>query len=115
MWDNFGRKLKKARQDRKMSQRNLGIFLGLSDKAISSYESGRTLPNLETLMKISKELGKPVSYFLDDSLAQESLCDKLNEIERQINNISESIKEIKDTMLEEQDSEVQVPSVVPED
>ena len=116
MWQNFGGKLKKVRQERKLSQRNLGVFLGLSDKAISSYESGRTLPNLEVLMKISKELEKPASYFLDEDLAQESLVDRLNEIEIQIKNISENLKEIKKNLSEtEEDPNMQVPSVVLEE
>ena len=46
---DFGEKLKNARLYKKMSQRSLGLALGLSDKTISSYESGRSFPSLEIL------------------------------------------------------------------
>ena len=115
MLERFGEKLKKVREERKMSQRSLGMFLGLSDKAISSYESGRTLPTLETLIKISDELNKPIVYFLDDNFVQESLLDKINEIELEINQISSNLKEIKNILLEnEEKSDIRTPFVTPE-
>ena len=41
---DFKTKLKNARINKGMSQRSLGLALGLSDKTISSYESGRSYP-----------------------------------------------------------------------
>jgi transcriptional regulator with XRE-family HTH domain len=46
---DFGEKLRSARLYKGMSQRSLGLALGLSDKTISSYESGRSYPSLEIL------------------------------------------------------------------
>jgi transcriptional regulator with XRE-family HTH domain len=60
----FGKRLKGARIESKMSQRSLGLALGLSDKTISSYESSRSYPNLEVLAKISTILGKSMEYFV---------------------------------------------------
>lgn len=60
-------RLKKARQDAGLSQKDLGDSLKLSDKAISSYEVGRAVPSIETLKDISRVTHKPVSYFLDDA------------------------------------------------
>jgi len=64
---NFGKKLKKARRERGMSQRSLGLALGLSDKTISSYESSRSYPNLEVLGKIAEILKKPLEYFISSN------------------------------------------------
>ncbi len=115
MLDKFGEKLKKVREERKISQRSLGLFLGLSDKAISSYESGRNLPSLETLIKISEELKKPITYFLDYNFVNESMLDKINEIELEINNISENLKDIKKSLAKsEKRTKVKTPSVTPE-
>lgn len=60
----FGQRLRKARLEKKLSQKGLGLALGLSDKTISSYESGRSYPNLEMLQKFVEILGKPVEYFV---------------------------------------------------
>ncbi len=114
MLERFGQKLKKAREERKVSQRNLGMLLGLSDKAISSYESGRTLPTLETLIRLSEELNKPMVYFLDDNFVQESLIDKINEMEIELKHISDNIRDVKKMLIENEDKcVIQTPSVTP--
>ena len=64
---DFGKKLKKARVERNISQRGLGLALGLSDKTISSYESSRSYPNLELLPKLAEILDKPIEYFVSNS------------------------------------------------
>ncbi len=84
-------RIKKARKEMKMSQRDLGEALNLSDKAISSYESGRATPPLKTLKLLSKVTKKPLSYFTDEQidLTEFSIKTLLNNIENQLKEIKE--------------------------
>ena len=71
---DFGKRLRDARMEKGLSQRSLGLSLGLSDKTISSYESSRSYPNLDILKKLAEVLDKPFGYFLssdyDDRIEQ---------------------------------------------
>ena len=49
----LGERLLKARKEKKLSQAELGEKIFVSDKTISSWESNRTVPDLDTLAKIS--------------------------------------------------------------
>ncbi|HRX43983.1 MAG TPA: helix-turn-helix transcriptional regulator [Candidatus Dojkabacteria bacterium] len=91
---NFGEKLKVARLDKNISQRGLGLALGLSDKTISSYESSRSYPNLELLPKISEILEKPIEYFVSDG-KDILLNEKLESIIGNHKKISEELVKIK--------------------
>ena len=64
MLRNIGKKIKEAREEQNLSQKDLGMSLGLTDKAISAYEACRTVPPLETLVRIAAELHKPLDYFI---------------------------------------------------
>ena len=94
---DFGEKLKNARLYKKMSQRSLGLALGLSDKTISSYESGRSFPSLEILERISEILNKPIGYFISSSkeIHIEQNLEKVNQL---LLTIKEEISDIKKTI-----------------
>lgn len=62
----FSKRLRKAREEKGLSQKSLGIRVGLSDKSISMYENGTMYPPVGNLLKIASELDKDISYFLDD-------------------------------------------------
>ena len=40
--------------------------INAKQKSISRYETGATMPSIETLVKIAKVLKKPASYFLEE-------------------------------------------------
>lgn len=61
----FAQRLKKARQEKGFTQRELALRLGLSDKSISMYEKGRSYPPVGNLLMICKELDKDIVYFLE--------------------------------------------------
>lgn len=94
---NFGEKLKSARLYKGMSQRSLGLALGLSDKTISSYESERSYPSLEILERISEILNKPVEYFISSS-KEVHIEQSLEKINRLLLTIEDEISEIKKTV-----------------
>jgi transcriptional regulator with XRE-family HTH domain len=62
----LGKKIKLARVELDFTQTDFAREIGATQKSISRYEAGTSLPSLETLVKIAKALKKPSSYFLDE-------------------------------------------------
>jgi len=91
---DFGTKLKIARLEFGLSQRSLGLSIGLSDKTISSYESSRSYPNLEILKKISEVLGKPIDYFLSSGSEEVIIADQLSKISRKQEELDIELKKL---------------------
>jgi len=98
---DFGEKLKRARLDFGLSQRSLGLSIGLSDKTISSYESSRSYPNLEILKKIAEVLEKPVDYFLSSPTEEliigeqlRKVVEKQEELQRELDTLREILKRV---------------------
>lgn len=93
----LGEKIQEAREKAGMSQRKLGILLGISDKTVSSYENNRTKPSVEILTRISKELKKPIGYFLDETLVTTEdkisiINVKIQELKKEILDLEKRIK-----------------------
>jgi transcriptional regulator with XRE-family HTH domain len=62
----IGSKIREARIKMGISQRRLAKQLGISNTYLSDIEVGRTLPSVNTLLKISKALDKDISIFLKE-------------------------------------------------
>ena len=62
----LGKKIKLARIEQDLTQGQLAEAIGAMQKSISRYETGISLPSLETLEKIARVLKKPFGYFLDE-------------------------------------------------
>lgn len=62
----IGEKIKKARIEKKFTQRELGEKLGVSQAMIGQYENEKRKPKLETLKKIATALDVPVALLYDD-------------------------------------------------
>ncbi|MEZ8154130.1 helix-turn-helix domain-containing protein [Vibrio splendidus] len=67
-------RLKEARKKAKISQKALGVRIGMDESSASprmnQYEKGKHTPDVQTLKLIADELGVPLSYFFcedDDS------------------------------------------------
>ena len=114
MLDKFPERLKTARENKNISQRKLGIVLGLSDKAISAYESGRTYPPLDTLLKISAELEKPVSYFLDEDAKEASLINKIDRLSFELKNLNKELENTRIVLLDGMKAKCKLPPITPE-
>lgn len=52
----IGEKIKKARTDAKMTQKELAEKCGMADSAIRKYESGKVVPKLDTIAKIARAM-----------------------------------------------------------
>lgn len=62
----LGKKIKLARVEADLTQIQLAQNINTKQKSISCYETGASLPSIETLVKIAKALKKPIGYFLDE-------------------------------------------------
>jgi transcriptional regulator with XRE-family HTH domain len=63
----IGKKIKLARIEIDLTQAQLAEKIHAKQKSISRYETGNTVPSVETLLKIAKVLRKPPGYFIDDN------------------------------------------------
>ena len=61
----FGKRLKQARNDNKLTQKQLGARLSISRGLLANYETEARFPPIDTLIKISSELHVPIEYLLD--------------------------------------------------
>jgi predicted adenylyl cyclase CyaB len=64
---NIGEKIKELRIKNNLTQIALGDKLYVSDKTISSWESGRTLPDINTIIGISNIFNVSVVNFVDNT------------------------------------------------
>ena len=62
----LGKKIKLARVEMDLNQTQLAKKIGAKQKSISRYETGASMPTIETLVKIAKILKKPAGYFLEE-------------------------------------------------
>ena len=61
---NYGERISKLRQNKNITQKELASKLYVTDKTISSWESNRTEPNLEMIVKLSEILECSASHLL---------------------------------------------------
>lgn len=63
-YKDIGRKIQKAREEAGLNQEELAARIGLSQATLSNYELGKRRLYLAQLEAISRELGRPLQYFL---------------------------------------------------
>jgi len=76
-----------ARKESVLSQIELAQNIGVSDKAISSYEVGRAIPPLDILKKISIITGKQMSFFFDEDPNNRVVLQKVDKMIEELNSI----------------------------
>ena len=89
---SLGSKIKLARKAIQSTQSQLAQAVGVSDKSVSAYESGRISPPLEVLEKIATSTRHPMQYFVGEP-AESSILQKLNSIEELFTEIRDLLKE----------------------
>ena len=95
--ENVGANIRKYREMMGLSQKRLGLLLGLSDKAISAYESDRTLPPVETLYRIARQLDIPIYLLINDDNNEHQIIEKMNDIEITIKKLIKEVEALKET------------------
>ncbi|WP_087941531.1 helix-turn-helix domain-containing protein [Algoriphagus faecimaris] len=63
----LGSQLKKAREDRKLSQQEVAHLLDVSQKTLSNFESGKTVPNILQIAKLGVIYGLDMIKLLEKS------------------------------------------------
>ena len=58
----FSSELLKARKDRNITQKELSELSGIPQKTISRIESGKDLPNVNTIIKLVTSLRKEIQF-----------------------------------------------------
>lgn len=61
---DFGKRLKKARTDKGMTQQELAEAINTSKSMISGYENGKNDPARSVLINLSKQLGVSINYLM---------------------------------------------------
>lgn len=80
---DIGKRLKQKRQEANLTQKELADLLFVSRQTISSWEVGRTYPDLETLVKISELFATPLDDLLkEDSQVIKDIAEKVKKSER---------------------------------
>jgi len=62
----LGKKIKISRVELDLNQTELAEKIGAKQKSISRYETGLSMPSIDTLVKIAKALKKEPAYFLQE-------------------------------------------------
>lgn len=65
---DFGNRLKQARKEKHMTQKELAKRLGLEQSAISNYEKSFRTPPMQSILDIAEALDVSVSYLLGETL-----------------------------------------------
>lgn len=76
---SFGETLKRLREERKWTQRDLSKEIGISQPTIYEYERGVSMPRPEVIVKISQAFDVTTDYLLglDDTLSKNERLDKI--------------------------------------
>ena len=75
MIDNIavGKNIAKLRQNRNMTQQQLAAALNVSHQAVSKWETGAALPDVQTLMALTGLFGITVEQLLNDEVPEDRL------------------------------------------
>ena len=63
-------RLKVLRAEKNITQDELANLCGISRTTVNSIETGKVIPNGDTMLKLSKALGEPIEKIFLDSLMQ---------------------------------------------
>lgn len=64
---DFGATLKKLREEKHLTQEQLGKFINISKANISKYEAGKLQPNIETINFLAEFFEVSIDYLLGRS------------------------------------------------
>jgi transcriptional regulator with XRE-family HTH domain len=60
-------RLRELRKSHKLTQKDVGDYLGISESAYGYYEQGRNEPSLETIKRLAQRYGVNSSYIIGDT------------------------------------------------
>lgn len=83
MNNEFAERFAALRQERGLTQQRLADRLGVTAQAVSKYETGASLPDVQTLKSLAAILGCTTDYLLGHEPAQESMVDMVDRQRRE--------------------------------
>ncbi len=66
-YKKVGERIRQAREEKKLTQAELGFRCGCSNNHLSHLETGQSKPSLTMLLRISNALEKDLNYFILDT------------------------------------------------
>ena len=78
---NLGQKIKKARLDLNLSQKELSEKTGISERSLYSYEQLSIMPRSGNLKKLASVLNVSINYLLSDDFSNDDVNDPENDDE----------------------------------
>lgn len=66
----MARRLRSVRINHHMTQDQLGAMFGITGQTVSSYENGKVLPSIPSLMKYHEYFGTDMNYLMGDDSAE---------------------------------------------
>jgi transcriptional regulator with XRE-family HTH domain len=88
----LAQRIRTARRNARLSQDALGKGLGLSDKSISAYEQGRSIPPITKLKRIAELTSYPLAYFTQEDTDEITISSKLAAIERELAEVKKLLR-----------------------
>lgn len=64
----LGEKIRKARMNKGLNQKQLAQLLGISHSTLNKYKNNTIKPNVNILQKIAKILNVPIQYFFEEEI-----------------------------------------------
>lgn len=64
--DNFAETIRRDRQQRGLTVKAVCNYVGVTQKALYNWETGRTQPNLDTIALLSKLYGVSIAHFFGE-------------------------------------------------
>ena len=91
----FKDQLSRLRKRKNLTQIDLASKMGVRQYIISSWETGRSEPNISQIIKLSDILDVPTDYLLDKEIIRASSEEEFNKVVENIN------KDIHDEFIED--------------
>lgn len=70
--ETFGKRLRALREQRGLRQEDIGKVINVGKSAVSQWESGARIPDLETVNRLSSYFGVSVDYLLGRTDSREA-------------------------------------------
>ena len=97
--ERIGKFISELRKEKSMTQDQLAEKLGVTDKSISRWENGKTMPDLSMLTILSRELNVEISELLNGRRMNKEELEKLRDTINNIIDYSNEEKKVKTSKL----------------
>lgn len=81
-----GHNLKRAREKKNISQKEVASILNISRQSISKWENNRSFPDVDNLIRLSKIYEISIDELLKNDILVEQNDTMMNQVKKQLNN-----------------------------